>query len=174
MNIFYVDRCPIAAARSLCDKHVVKMILETAQLLSTAHRELDGDDYADAAELYKSTHKNHPSAVWVRSSTANYTWAYRHLESLCKEYTKRYGKHHKTERLLDGLKPRPVNIPPDRGMSYIETQPPQCMPEEYKCNPNTASHDDCVRAYRAYYCGDKMTQAWAKYDHTEAPSWISA
>ena len=68
MNIFYLDRNPIVAAQMMCDKHVVKMILESAQMLSTAHRVLDGDTYADLVGLYKIAHKNHPSSVWVRSS----------------------------------------------------------------------------------------------------------
>ena len=70
MNIFYLDRNPILAADKQCDRHVVKMILETAQLLSTAHYELDGESPA-----YKPTHKNHPSAVWVRKSLDHYLWA---------------------------------------------------------------------------------------------------
>ena len=80
MNIFYLDRDPHEAARLQCDKHVVKMILETAQLLSTAHNELDGGQIA-----YKTTHKNHPSAVWARKSLDNYLWLYRHLEGLGSE-----------------------------------------------------------------------------------------
>ena len=68
MNLFYLHRDPVEAARMQCDRHVVKMILETAQMLSTAHIELDGIQVA-----YKATHKNHPSTVWVRSSAAAYT-----------------------------------------------------------------------------------------------------
>jgi hypothetical protein len=91
MNIFYLDRDPIEAARLQCDRHVVKMILETAQLLSTAHNELDGGQIA-----YKSTHKNHPSAVWARASAENYYWLQRHLGALGHEYFRRYGRVHKT------------------------------------------------------------------------------
>ena len=72
MNIFYLDRDPAKCAAMHCDKHVVKMILEYAQLLSTAHRVLDGDQNADSQGFYKATHKNHPSAVWVRESWAHY------------------------------------------------------------------------------------------------------
>ena len=74
MNLFYLDRDPVEAARMQCDRHVVKMILETAQMLSTAHIELDGKQVA-----YKATHKNHPSTVWVRSSSLAYNWTWRHL-----------------------------------------------------------------------------------------------
>ena len=110
MNIFYLDRDPVIAAQMMCDKHVVKMILESAQMLSTAHRVLDGDEYADRKGLYKLAHKNHPSTIWVRSSLENYTWLYDHMVALMAEYTYRYGKHHATERLLAPLFKSPKNM----------------------------------------------------------------
>ena len=164
MNIFYVHHYPMIAARMHCDKHCVKMILETAQLLSTAHRELDGDDYADASGMYKSAFKNHPCAIWVRSSRKHYKWAYDLFASLCKEYTHRYGKTHKTEeKLLDAIKSIPDNCP-----DVAWNQPPQCMPDKYKQHPNRA-----VKAYRDYIVGEKISFATA-YTNREAPSWISA
>ena len=99
MNIFYLDRDPQIAAQMMCDKHVVKMILESAQMLSTAHRVLDGDEYADKNGLYKKAHVNHPSSEWVRCSYQQYKWLYDHMVALMEEYTYRYGKHHATERL---------------------------------------------------------------------------
>jgi hypothetical protein len=158
MNIFYLDREPLLAARAHCDKHCVKMILETAQLLSTAHRELDGDEYADAHGLYKATHKNHPSAVWVRESAANYRWAHQLLVELCGQYGYRYGKTHKTERLIEPLSTLPLNISTDAAF----TEPPQCMPDEYK-------RSDVVDAYRAYYHGDKA--GFAEWRHSNPPVW---
>ena len=135
MNIFYLDVDPYEAARMQCDRHVVKMILETAQLLSTAHHELDGESPA-----YKPTHKNHPSAVWVRSSYAAYRWAWNHLRALGLEYQRRYGKVHKTIREhLDSLYSVPKAIP-----SGDFSEPPQCMPDEYK-------RDDTTLAYQLYY-----------------------
>ena len=164
MNIFYLHHYAPLAAVAHCDKHCVKMILETAQLLSTAHRELDGDANADALGMYKSTHKNHPSAVWVRSSHKHYQWAYELFASLCKEYTHRYGKVHKTEqKLLQALKDLPKNIP-----EIAWTQPPQCMPDQYKQHPNRT-----VQAYRDYIVGEKSSFA-TKYTNREVPSWISA
>ena len=82
MNIFYVDSDPVVAAEMMCDKHVVKMILESAQILSTAHRVLDGDERADIDGLYKTAHKNHPSTVWYKcnpnsASRADCVSAYR-------------------------------------------------------------------------------------------------
>lgn len=135
MNIFYLDTNPNTAAQLMCDRHVVKMILETAQLLSTAHYELDG-----ASPAYKPTHRNHPSAVWARASAANYAWLYEHMIALGAEYTRRYGKTHKT--ILEhavGLSAVPSNIADD---DY--THPPQCMPDDCK-------GVDTVAAYQAYY-----------------------
>ena len=158
MNIFYLDECPVKSAKAHCDKHCVKMILETAQLLSTAHRELDGDGYADTHSLYKATHKNHPSAIWVRASAANYDWTYRLLVELCDQYSYRYGKTHKTEQLVKPLSHPPSNIPTDTAF----TEPPQCMPDEYK-------RSDAVDAYRAYYHGDKA--GFAEWRHSNPPVW---
>ena len=82
MNIFFLDKFTMKAVKDYCDKHVVKMILETAQLLSTAHHELGS---SMAPHVYKSTHKNHPSAVWVRSGFGQYAWTYSLLCELLKE-----------------------------------------------------------------------------------------
>lgn len=89
MNIFFTSECPIECAKALDDKRVVKMCLETAQMLATAINERGG------SATYKSTHKNHPSAVWVRESRENYHWTVNHFKALCIEYTNRYGKTHK-------------------------------------------------------------------------------
>lgn len=176
MNIFYLHHNPIMAAHLQCDKHVVKMILETAQLLSTAHRLLDGDDYADSTELYKATHKNHPSAVWVRSSDLAYQWTLIHFDALLQEYTRRYGKTHKSYRLFRALQQLPTNISRTgrvpgtvtytdrhghRNPEWVD--PPQCMPDEYKS-------DDTVQAYRAYYRGDKAYMA--KWAYTDTPDFM--
>ena len=136
MNLFYLDHDPKKAARMQCDKHVVKMILETAQLLSTAHAELDGESPA-----YKPTHKNHPSAVWVRSSAYAYTWAWRHLRELGIEYSKRYNKAHKT--IVEHLSTLRV-LPESINMDMTPTEPPQCMYDECR-------RDDTVLAYQLYY-----------------------
>jgi hypothetical protein len=140
MNIFFLDRDAQIAAHHHGDKHVVKMILETAQLLSTAHRVLDGDDFADSFGMYKATHKNHPSAVWVRSNTFAYDWTFRLFSALLDEFHHRRGKTHATARLYDALSCLPDNVP--RGLPWMS--PPLCMPDEFKT--------DChVESYRAYY-----------------------
>ena len=160
MNIFYLDRDPVIAAQMMCDKHVVKMILESAQMLSTAHRVLDGDDYANETGMYKLAHKNHPSTIWVRSSLENYVWLYEHMEALMCEYTHRYGKHHATERLKVPLSGCPVNIP-----MVGFTAPPQCMPSYCK-------GDSTVAAYRAYYIIEKSS--FATWKNREIPEWFNA
>jgi len=161
MNIFYLDRDPVIAAQMMCDKHVVKMILESAQMLSTAHRVLDGDEYANKTGLYKLAHKNHPSTIWVRTSSENYRWLFNHYDALMQEYTYRYDKTHATSRLRDALNKTPDNIP---STQYPNTDPPQCMPEECK-------GEDTVLAYQTYYIIEKSS--FAKWKRREIPEWFN-
>ena len=159
MNIFYLDRDPVVAAQMMCDKHVVKMILESAQMLCTAHRVLDGDSYADLIGMYKMAHKNHPSTIWVRTCDENYEWLWNHMDALMKEYTYRYGKHHATERLIHTLWQYPYNIPVGDF-----TSPPQCMPDYCK-------GDDTVSAYQTYYIEEKSY--FATWKNRETPEWFN-
>jgi hypothetical protein len=158
LNIFYVDSDPEIAAISLVDRHVVKMILESAQMLSTAHRVLD----KNVSELlYKATHVNHPSNKWIRESRANYQWLYQHFHFLGMEYNYRYGKIHKSiERLENTLKFSPYNLP------YNDpTIIPCAMPDEFKIS------NDPVLNYRSYYkFGKKHIHSWTKRD---PPKWIN-
>jgi hypothetical protein len=162
MNVFYLDDSPTLAAQMQCDRHVVKMILESAQLLSTAHREIDGDTWADANGLYKSTHKNHPSAVWARSNTKHYQWLYQHMLGLGTEYNRRYDKKHLTINKLGRVLAKwPDNLEMD-----VWCDPPQCMPDEYK-------QDSSMQGYRRYYAIDKAANDWFKYAKGRpAPSFI--
>jgi hypothetical protein len=112
------------------------MVLEAAQLLCTAHH-IEGNPN-DVP--YKKTHMNHPSAIWVRSSRANYMWCYEYMLALGKEYTKRYGKSHLTiEKCRDVLYNIPANI---KAEDFCD--PPQCMPDEYKMA-------DAIHGYQKYY-----------------------
>lgn len=154
MNIFFLSWFPEDCAKQHCDKHVVKMIVETAQLLSTAHQ-INGVRRTD---MYKPTHVNHPCAKWVRERADNYSWTYKLLKFLCEEYTFRYGKIHKTESLLKVLRDNPVISP--RGM----TLPAQAMPDQYR-NPSP------VRAYRNYYIEEK--KKFAKWTNREVPEWFN-
>lgn len=165
MNIFFLDRDPIVAAQYHNDKHVCKMILEYAQLLSTAHRVLDGTDGVLPDErntvLYKATHKNHPAAIWVRRELDHYRFVHDLLYFLIGEYRYRYkDRQHATERLLPFLLDAPHNIPMDGG--FIMDDPPQCMPDDCKA-------DDTVKAYRQYYLKHKYSIA--KWTRRKAPEW---
>lgn len=156
MNIFYLDPRPDTAAEMHCDKHVTKMIIEYGQLLSTAHRVLDGDDAHP--DLYKIAHKNHPSTIWTRSSKQHYDWLFRLFRMVSAEYTIRYGKCHLTWKKLGKLlEHSPKNIK-DNGW----TNPPQCMPDYCK-------KPDTVDAYRNYYLQEKA--GFAKWNYTNQPKW---
>jgi hypothetical protein len=143
MNIFYLHDSPHISAKAMTNKHVVKMILESAQLMSTAHHELDGEQAPQ--DIYKTTHKNHPSAVWVRQSMQNYMWLWQHFVALSHEYTKRYNKVHATYRKLEGI----LSMPPKNIKNKDFTQPPQAMPDVYK-------EKDSIQAYRRYYMNKKI------------------
>ena len=156
MNIFVLSLNPQEAAEYHCDKHVVKMILETAQLLYCSHWIVDPDSLPSTA--YKKAHPNHPCAIWVRESTENYRWLSDLGLALCSEYTYRYGKRHKTqdhlEWLSDNFPPLP-NIP--------RTQFRMAMPIEFK-------NEDPVLAYHAYYLGAK--ERMLKFSKRPLPPFI--
>lgn len=158
MNRFILHEDPQLAAIAHNDKHVVKMILEEAQMLSTAHHlSLWGIPRDIASQLYKPTHSFHPCSVWVRESRENYLWALSLFEALCKEYTHRYDKIHKSSSLLPLLSTPPDNMP------CIGLTPfPQAMPDHCK-------RASSVDAYRAYYMAEKADIA--KWTHREQPSW---
>jgi hypothetical protein len=140
MNIFYLDSDPKIAASYFYDKHKVKMILESAQMLCTAHRHYGNEDVP-----YKKAHYNHPSTIWTRQNTKHYNWLYNHMLALGEEYTRRYNKIHKTIlKCSSVLKNAPKNMPTK---DFVE--PPQCMPNQYKVEGNS------IKAYWNYYIGDK-------------------
>lgn len=160
MNIFFLDKNPAKAAQYHCDKHVVKMVLESAQLLSTAWWLLE-PAYVNTG-LYKPTHKNHPCAIWCRQKYMNYMWLCGLAEALCKEYTHRYGRKHASEKIINWCcryAPQPLIATEETGM----TIPALAMPDEYK-------QADPVKAYRAYYLGAK--KHLLTYTNREAPSWL--
>ena len=141
MNIFYLHSDPVKAAKLQYNKHVVKMILESAQMLCVAHHV-----YGNSNDVpYKEVHLNHPSTKWTRLCRANYMWLYDHMIALGDEYTKRYGKTHLTiTKCKEFLSKPPLNLP---GGEF--TEPPQAMPDEYKVE------GDSITAYWNYYIGDK-------------------
>lgn len=176
MNIFYLDKNESTCAQMHCDKHVVKMATEYAQLLSTCHRVMDGEEYYSKTDnrrikrwalndlreeaLYKASHVNHPSNTWIRESSQHYRWLWIMWMHLCLEYTIRYGKIHKASDLRGYLFDTPNNLK-DNGW----VDPPQCMPDTLKVEGNT------IQAYRNFYQIEKSKFATWK---TEEPAWYQA
>ena len=177
MNIFYLHNDQKLCAQAHVDKHCVKMILEYAQLLSTAHRVLDGTESVRLSKsgrkqkywslpdqrdtvLYSATHINHPSAKWVRHGEQNYRWLFTLWCELMDEYTYRYGKIHSCERLMKHLSRPPKNIDMEQSFSA----PWRAMPDEFKV-------DDTMQSYRNYYNGAKTHMfSWKK---RPTPDWIA-
>ena len=164
MNIFYIHENPELAAKAMTNKHVIKMVLESAQLLCTAHRVLDGTQVIVKSKsgsnlkkwkhpnekldslLYKSTHVNHPSAIWIRESCENYMWLYKHFIALGQEYKRRYNKTHKSiEELSFALASAPANI------KCVGQTPVHIAISNHKWHKDTA-----LDSYRAYYLGEKI------------------
>ena len=183
MNIFYLDHDPVKCAQYHVDKHVVKMILEYCQLLSTAHRIIDGKEIIAESKtgrkvkrwilpderetiLYSATHVNHPSAVWCRETAGNYHWLYKLLTSLCEEYTYRYGKVHKCQSsgLVEALQ-----FAPNKITSYdLFSGPTPAMPDHCKVP------GDSLKSYRNYYIMEKQRMwSWkGKINKREVPPFM--
>lgn len=174
MNIFYLSANPDECAQWHIDKHVTKMSIEYPQLLSTAHRILDGTQHLITtprkktvwtlpddreAVLYKATHVNHPSCLWTRQSDANYLWLLNLWSSLLTEYTHRYGKIHGCAKLLPALSTLPTHIP--RG-AFIP--PPAAMPE-------TCKRPTITESYQEYYRTHK--HAFASWKHRSVPAFMT-
>lgn len=170
MNIFVLHRSPILSAQMQCDKHIVKMVLETAQMLSTAHRMLDGKlDVVTANgrrrktwvhsndELYKATHYNHPCSVWARSSVSNYQWLFDHFVALSDEFTHRFGKVHLSFTKLEYLLSKAPSNCPDIGLTPFAI-----------CTNNVDKSDDPVDTYRRYYMTKTFEMKWT---NRPQPNW---
>jgi len=152
MNIFVLDKDPKKAAQYQGDKHVVKMILESAQLLSSVHW------MTDSSAHYRLTHKNHPCSNWARESIENYKWLCDHAVELCNEYTRRYHRTHKSEPIIKDLCSNLPNIP-SKGLTPFAL----AMPEDCKY-PGAP-----VKSYRTYY--KKHKKDIVKWNHSEKPEW---
>jgi len=182
MNIFVLNENPKIAAIEQCDKHIVKMVLESAQMLSTAHRLLDGvvetrksvsgktnvkywrmeDDNLESI-MYKAAHVAHPCTLWTMESSANYQWHYEHFVALCDEYKYRYGKTHLSDtKLRYILKDQPKTIPTGSQTAFrlAMGSNPECID---KANP--------VESYRKFYKTkqQRFNMVWSKRD---VPEWF--
>ena len=156
MNIFILDKDVKKCAQYHCDKHVVKMILETAQLLCGVHHVTD--QVTDQVP-YKLSHKNHPCAIWSRESLSNYLYLCDLGLELCKEYTYRYGKRHKSQEVIEWCITNKPNI-----VDKEFTEPARAMPDEYKVK-------SVVESYRNYYIGEK--KSFAVWKNRNIPEWFS-
>ena len=155
MNIFLLDADVEKCAEYHVDKHVVKMVLETAQLLCGVHHMTS---QVTEPSLYKLSHKNHPCSIWARNSLSNYNYLCRLGLALCKEYTYRYGKRHKSQDIIEWCY---NNKPPIKDIGL--TKPALAMPDEYKTNY-------IIESYRRYYRGAKSGLAnWTK---RKPPEWF--
>ena len=170
MNIFVLDESPITSAQMQCDKHIVKMPLETAQMLCSVWHRYDVGHKVP----YKEAHKSHPCTLWAGDDARNYHWLWQHGMELCFEYTRRYNNIHKCQHVIMDLIIDNCNFAFDMYWKYPHIKPhPQCMPDEYKeqdgfFSPGVAT----VRAYRKYYVNDKKDIA--KWEKTRpAPDWYA-
>lgn len=179
MNIFVLDDRPEIAAQMVCDKHCSKMIVESGQMLSTAHRMLDGTMELRPSKsgkrmvkyyihnnsnmekvLYKAVHHHHPCTVWTMESAANYEWHYNHFLGLIDEFQYRYKKSHMTANKLKSILARPPQNIPDIGLTKFR----QAMQHYPMC-----MNEDTVTAYRQYYHAAKSFAKWEK--GRPAPAW---
>lgn len=180
MNMFGVAETQREIAEMQCDKHAVKMPVESGQMLSTAHRILEGTkelrpsvsgkrmvkyfklaDRVKEKTLYKVAHAKHPCTLWTMETKENYKWHFKLWHEMLLEYLYRYKKMHKSWELFDYLETPPAGIP-DGPL----TQLPLCMPEQYKC-------DDIIQSYRNFYMGEKAAFAtWNK--NRQQPEWFKA
>ena len=151
MNIFVLDESPVVSAKYACDKHVVKMILESAQMLCAVHPE--------GTAPYKRSFYNHPCTKWVRESARNYEWLLLHAYALCEEYTSRYDKVHKIEAIIEWCDNNRPELP-----NIEMTKQPTCMPDYCKT-------ESVVDSYRKYYINEKAK--FAKWKDGNIPFWYS-
>lgn len=181
MNIFILDTNPVKAAQMQCDAHVVKMVLESAQMLSTAHRILDGDEIRIPSKsgktkvkgwqlidfredvLYKAVHVGHPCTVWTMESSDNYLWHFEHYKALAEEYKYRYEKQHRSfVELWEALEHPPKNIPEGKLTPFRLAMgaAPECIHTE-----------DPVRSYREFYQTkqERFKMNWTK---RPVPEWF--
>ena len=187
MNIFFFNADPKVCAEQHCDRHVVKMIVEYSQLLSTAHRVLDGEmkilpkvsksgrisnrkvwqfrpDDAREEILYQATHINHPSAKWVRHSKQNYLGLLSLLKELIAEFKFRFNRtQHKSEQLI-----HPLSTPPENIQDVSFSPPWRAMPPEFKVPRNVNNY--CQLSYQDYFNAEK--QHLASWKNRNVPVWF--
>lgn len=153
MNIFVLDEDVEKCARYHVDKHCVKMVLETTQLLNNVVAKYN----SNYTPIYKVTHKNHPCSLWAAESRGNFEWLTDLGLALSAEYTYRYGKTHKCQSIIQYLKSLTNTLP-----MGIDSPHVLCMPDQYKVKSP-------IQSYRNYYLGDKAHIA--KWTNRTTPEW---
>lgn len=162
MNIFVLHKDPCKAARMLCDKHVVKMGLESVQMLVIPfiQQEVELSSRTQKGSPYKVAHLNHPCSIWTRMSRGNWNWLAVHCVHVFEEYSLRYKKKHYCEAVLNEMMSKAAKLK----FPYEPLTPfAKAMPMEYQ-------EKDAVLSYRTYYT--KSKSAIASYSFTKAPSWF--
>lgn len=155
MNIFYLDKNPKLAAQMLCDKHVVKMVNETVQILSTVR------DKLSLPRPVAPTHPHHPSIIWAGESWANYMWLWQYLIAICKEFEHRYHHKHDYEEFIKGLRCLNFSLFPTAKPTPVRL----AVPDKFKHIKNP------VVAYRKYY--KTKPEEWAlNYTNRRIPKWL--
>ena len=164
MNLFVLHPDPFLCAQMHGDKHVVKMPLETAQVLCTAQRlhSTVPDTELDRLGVYALSYAHHPITKWIGESAGNYAWVFALFTELCKEFRYRRQKTHKCELLVEPLRNIPSRI---ARTGYLRTARPLCMPDTFKTS-------DAVLSYRMYYlfktCQGKVDYKWGR----SSPEWL--
>jgi hypothetical protein len=153
MNIFVLDDDIRRCARYHADQHVVKMILESTQMLCTVLNQ------NGIQAPYKSTHTKHPCTMWTGRSLANWKWLRRLALALNREFRYRYRKEtdHESALVAQSLPLPPI---PDLGLTAFA----QAMPEQYRV------HDNAIQAYRNFYVGEKAR--FASWTRRRTPRWF--
>jgi hypothetical protein len=154
MNIFAVDEDPTLAARALCDQHVIKMTLESAQMLCTITGQV----------AYRPTHEHHPCVLWLKESGANAAWLYQHALALATEYTHRFQRVHSSEGVIRSLQARWLSAFWEDHMPFV-----QCVPDDL-----VRLEGGEVDAYRDYYERKAFEfKRPMRYTGRYIPGWLS-
>jgi hypothetical protein len=160
MNIFVLDKNPEISATMMCDAHVVKMIVESCQILSTVNY-LRGNNIG-----YKPTHIHHPCVQSVYKNNENEKWLINHCSSLLKEYNYRYKKIHASTAIFNKLSELLINERiNESGLSL-----PKCMDDQFKEGGDNIN--DVVTSYRRYYTHKKKTMHRFSYKNRAIPEWL--
>jgi hypothetical protein len=177
MNIFVLDENPITAARMMCDKHIPKMVVESAQMMASVVRRWGATDeqmpLTKAGKPYKGGYANHPCTLWAGDSFGNFSWLHDHACALLSQYTTRFGKAHACAEPIAQL----WHISPYLGSTGVAKTPfALAMPDEHRpiaCHIKEgylhhATAPEAVKAYRSYY----HSKTFAKWEKgIPAPDW---